>query len=62
MHNLYDFHYWSKHYHEEALGEAQRQHFVGQAKATYSLRPERARANLKWRSLASLLRGVELSG
>ena len=54
-------HSWSKQYREEALQEAQRRYLVEQPKVNYSLRAERANANLAWRSLVSLLRGVGLS-
>ena len=61
MEPWYDLHSWSKQYREKGLQEAQRRYLVEQPRVNYSLRAERANANLAWKSLVSLLRGVGLS-
>jgi hypothetical protein len=55
----YGLHSWRKHYREGVLGEAQRRDLVRQAKANYSLRPERTKANFDRRKQESLPRGEQ---
>jgi hypothetical protein len=57
MNNPYDLHSWSKHYREEALQQARRQHLLEQAKAGRELH-ESGWLGLAWRKPLALLRAA----
>ena len=62
MNNPYDLHRWSKHYREEALQEAQRQHLIERARATERGRAGRGEQRPSRGALASLLHWAGLAG
>ena len=62
MNNPYDLHRWSKHYREEALQEAQRQHLIERARAAERGRAGRGEQRPSGGTLASLLHWAGLTG
>ena len=62
MNNPYDLHRWSKHYREEALQEAQRQHLIERARAAERGRAGRGEQRPSGGALASLLHLAGLAG
>jgi hypothetical protein len=62
MNNPYDLHRWSKHYREETLQEAQRQHLIERARAAERGSAGRGEQRPSGGALASLLHWVRLAG
>lgn len=62
MNNPYDLHRWSKHYREETLQEARRQHPIERARAAERGRAGRGEQRPSGGALASLLHWAGLAG
>ena len=56
----YDLHSWSKHYREEALGEARKRDLVARARVGSQRRFGRSRVGLAWANVLSMVHRVRL--
>jgi hypothetical protein len=60
MESLYDLHSWSKHYREEAIGEARKRDLLARARLGRQQRFGRSRVGFVWASVLSMVHRVRL--